>query len=984
MALACGPEMPTLATVGGFADATMDRLVGPDSRLELSLRTSPHPPNPPPFVFPAAPAPPPLAPRTTARRPLSAIESPTGTSSADMAGFGRRSSAAPLPEFSFNPGAGLKRDPSPFGSFAPPPLHRPAQPSQSRPPGGFRHRRGGSEFVGGSIRMGDSIQVTSTAGKGEAAGALGVPGPNRRHNRNRSANPSVGSVMLALQPVDGNAQARGTSAPVSPADVVATENLFVAKDQQLAAPPSIDVSLAPETPVDAEPSSAAAAAAAAASSKDAGPAGGSNGLLSLKTRVGFSEAVEYIPRPVSMVSSDTSSTATVRPSHSLTGSVTSLVSMANASTLDRVAPQPLSRTTTLERTESRPSTAGAVLDRALGSPAEQSAESLAKRRNSIPILITIPAPGGAQASEPSPTKTPKRWSFFGLEPFSSSSSPTRSRPASSNLGDGAPEPSPSNTTSASTSGSPTSPADKAAGDAGAVDSAQPPQAAKPKKKKVKKWAGAILTRKAKPRAHKSCENLRTNSPAILDMDPMPRHEVELLPELAAGPPMPVLTVTEPMASPYDVEVSRPVSAPSPDDDASYGMIDLDAAEGPFNSPLPCNPEWEAAQRAASHAKRPLHSAQGMKGFSGPGMHYHRRTESAPEMAPFEGLRGAGVLHRFGSRSTMADVFEEEEEEEEDRNDGSLIDATASRYSAHRASLPDTASTVSSEPDSDGGDVTPPATESSLATPATATSLHVPPPQESATLPKERSTPTLRQDTELAGPITFRTGNLFVGGSEGGEYAFPRRRNITPVDISPLHTPPGHQSHHPQLAPASPYPNSTASSFPSPRSQLSYDAQIISTAPSSVNEDSFHSLLMGEPGPEVRISTDDVPSLCSGASTTTRDSVILQNGVLVQPGSQADGQQQRPTSYGGHGPRRRSSVLSFARLIGSSHSHGERSKLSVEVMVNDDDEEQKPKVSRTRRLSRLMQFWKPKEGRDGKEAREVGNVSKEGKHAKARV
>jgi hypothetical protein len=61
-------------------------------------------------------------------------------------------------------------------------------------------------------------------------------------------------------------------------------------------------------------------------------------------------------------------------------------------------------------------------------------------------------------------------------------------------------------------------------------------------------------------------------------------------------------------------------------------------------------------------------------------------------------------------------------------------------------------------------------------------------------------------------------------------------------------------------------------------------------------------------------------------------------------------------------RRRSSLASLSRLISSSH--GERSKLSTEMsMDNGSDQEKKPKASKTRRLSRLMQFWRPKDGKD---------------------
>jgi len=46
------------------------------------------------------------------------------------------------------------------------------------------------------------------------------------------------------------------------------------------------------------------------------------------------------------------------------------------------------------------------------------------------------------------------------------------------------------------------------------------------------------------------------------------------------------------------------------------------------------------------------------------------------------------------------------------------------------------------------------------------------------------------------------------------------------------------------------------------------------------------------------------------------------------------------------------------LINSSH--GERSKLSIEVPM-DSEPEKKAKASKTKRLSRMMQFWKSKEG-----------------------
>jgi hypothetical protein len=150
--------------------------------------------------------------------------------------------------------------------------------------------------------------------------------------------------------------------------------------------------------------------------------------------------------------------------------------------------------------------------------------------------------------------------------------------------------------------------------------------------------------------------------------------------------------------------------------------------------------------------------------------------------------------------------------------------------------------------------------------------------------------------------------------------------------------------------------SHSSSFPSPRSPVSIDAQRISTAPSSLNEEtSFQSLLLGQPGPEVRISVDDIPSLTSSNSTMTKESAFTHNAHVIIPAS-LNGQRPASVSSAAFG-RRRSSLASLSRLISSSH--GERSKLSMEVTC-DNEQVKKAKVSKSKRLSRLVQFWKAKD------------------------
>jgi hypothetical protein len=56
------------------------------------------------------------------------------------------------------------------------------------------------------------------------------------------------------------------------------------------------------------------------------------------------------------------------------------------------------------------------------------------------------------------------------------------------------------------------------------------------------------------------------------------------------------------------------------------------------------------------------------------------------------------------------------------------------------------------------------------------------------------------------------------------------------------------------------------------------------------------------------------------------------------------------------------LVSLSRLVGSSS--GEKSKLSIEEKPQPDAADGVGKDKKGKRLSRLMQFWKPKEGIKG--------------------
>ncbi|KAM0738584.1 hypothetical protein ACQRIT_006321 [Beauveria bassiana] len=871
----------------------------------------------PDFVFPAQPAP------TESASDVKPAEqlSPTALNIQEFrfpARDNRPHRPAALPDFSFNPGAAMPHSLDSPAFLSPPtsPLSPNTALSPSRPVR-HGHRRGGSEFVGGSIRDGSSIAVMSTSPTKEGGfpQLLQPPPPRRGHRRGLSGAISTNDLPI-LQPPAMDWTPKGSSAPNSPTNFDQGINATI----PLPDDPPILTQL-PE-PVQDPPTPASSTR-----EQDSFTPPSLKPVRTVaRARVGFSDTLEFIPRPLSLVSSDTSSTVTARPGHCMSESISSVVSPASFG--DDHNPSPLSRSPSKETQESRPSTAGAILE-SFASPQLEQTSSSPRRRNSIPTLISVSEPTTVSPPLPSPIKTSKRWSFFGLDTLSPSSTSTKCRPISSSSSDSA---SRAHTISSS--------------DRGSDSEAAEPSTLKRKKNRksrtetVKGWAGAILPIKSKGekrRSKHSAVRPPTPPPSVTPMDEDDEYEDEYAgqestpaPSVHIQPPEPPAVVTQ--------QPQRPDEILSP-------IIDLDAALGPFNTPLPHNPEWEAAQRAAGGAnRRRLHSAQGMKGFGGPGMHYHRRAESAPDLPPFDA--GRAVINRFGSNSTMADVFEEEEEDEgsdggnttcapetdikcESKVETIIFSDSGSETTSLRGLAVRRKSSGLSDKDHIGA--------RSVRAECSRTSLHesviVEEPASDPILQSPFVSPSHRDSWDSTGPSPRRI--LHMQNSEP-----------LPVDAVALSLPQG------TSMPLSPYSISTASSHPSPRSPMS-DAQRVSTAPSSVAEDnSLHSLLMGEPGPEVRRSMDyDIPSLTSSTSTMTRESGFNPQ-ARPQPSTLRD---QRPSSMSSAAfGRRRSSLISLSRLISSSH--GERSKLSTELTF--EEAESRARGSKKKKPGRKWQFWKP--------------------------
>ena len=164
------------------------------------------------------------------------------------------------------------------------------------------------------------------------------------------------------------------------------------------------------------------------------------------------------------------------------------------------------------------------------------------------------------------------------------------------------------------------------------------------------------------------------------------------------------------------------------------------------------------------------------------------------------------------------------------------------------------------------------------------------------------------------------------------------------------------------------PSMTNSSFSSPDFHRgSFDVPRTLTSASSFTDDQLPTLLMmGEPGPELRISVDDVPSLTSSSSTMTSAANTYAGPYSMLGDERGRGHRASMSSSALSGrPRsrrsggvKRSSLVSLSRLVGASHA--EKSKLSIEEKAQPDAAEKISKEKKVKRLSRLMHFWKPKE------------------------
>lgn len=811
------------------------------------------------------------------------------------------------------------------------------------------HSRGASELISSDRKNGHGSFLSISAPQED--GGVPTPGPSRArrgHAHRRSAAISCGDLSFLVKPQ--------TSIPPVPALPASVSAPTTPADEAAASSASGDSTV--QTEDEKENTTQSEPAATTTPPRKAG-------------RVGFSDTIEFIPRPLSLVSSDASSTMTIRQGHSVSNSISSIASISSPSPpAKEYRGFPMAARST-ETDHARPSTAGPVLGNT------KSHESLCADDDEAAMRRSSDPPKADPSVLSSATYSPrgqKSYKFYADSP-SSNVSPHSSRTVSASshkLTKPFDTYHTSNTTHGFSNPLPDGYADmprlarKTSSTRGSIK----------QKKKVKSWAGSILSRKAKPRSSSASKkqkaSKRTPTPPMQNYEPelskvnakLAQVEVDQTPEIdlddAYAPESSPVTTGQ-----SDFANWKPRHIPTHDDeDSSSPIIDLDAALGPFNTPTHDQAWREAQGQTAARRKRNMHSQAGMKNFTGPGLHYHRRAESAPALVPFENPR-------FGasSGSVMEDVFEEEEEDDwEEVKTVSHKGSTIKNDEDEAAGLGIEIKVVDAENGHDTMDWTNDKENDSLrglkrktsalsdmesikATgPATTFASSSSPLRETFNMDDFAPPPRIGDDCYVQRPQSSSRSSTSsmtppVRSDRGKE--FPILENHTFVGQPPW------------LTPTTPNSNTfTQSPFPSPRSRLSQDTARQSTAPSSILEEpGFNPLWLGEPGPEIRMSVDDVPSLTSSNSTMTRESMANVNSPGYGNSQFRNG--QRSSSLSGPAAqavqRKRGSIASLSRLL-SSHG-SEKSKLSIESTAAQEDG--LPRKDKNKRMSRIMSFWKPK-------------------------
>ena len=794
-----------------------------------------------------------------------------------------------LPPFDFG---GVPAN-SPTANLTPSPSRSPARLTPPLPHAAG-HRRGGSEFIGGDVAHGGPVLHSTGPTAGEDATPQppsppkGPPASRRGHAHRRSGAVSQSDIKMIMQPSNGQS---GSGTPSTPSEM----------PYQSPLPSGLDRSNSQPEP------------AAGVLDTDRPPSQRLNSAPTYsRSRVGFSDHVEYIPRPLSTISSDTSSSmSTVRANHSVSESVSSLVSGG--------APSPPSARVVSPGHMYEIGRDRKVLDANLDSSATgletldgnlESAEDHSPDRTSA--TLELPEFGHHRPSDrPSlgiPTRQERHSPRLTSPPLRMQS--LFSDETRQNLG---PRQRPTSLQSSQYGRPRTSPESK-------VTKSQ---------HRVRSWAGLILHRKGRFESENT-QAANDRSPALARELPADSEfsldDVTFDDDTTCILEDPIAVASAPsMPQPDDPLQSLSISSSIVDTDTTCPMLDLDHALDPVGNR---GHTFDDHVGNFGTGKRRLHSSGETGGFMGPGMHYHRRAESAPEMEAFD--RGRCGLPRLGSNPAMGEAIEEEEEE---------TDPQTKRREQQESGL------GVNIVDLDVTDIEPTRRRCGEQRARSIQRTSTPPTVETL----DHVEIVSAEEEPRLSVVTKSSNESTITPTPSHDPLAPRPAS-TPIDFA-LPTPTLTHGTTPET------PSVVSSADYSKTSFDMHDIPRIHTANSSITDRT--TLNSSKVGYQSAGSVEDVPSLTDSAST-----MLSGHPPRFSSSGNTTSSAERSASLSAAIPGRtrpgssskRASLASFTKLMGGPYN---KSKLNIAETLPPESPGNSDRKKR-HRISRMITFWKPKE------------------------
>ena len=401
-------------------------------------------------------------------------------------------------------------------------------------------------------------------------------------------------------------------------------------------------------------------------------------------------------------------------------------------------------------------------------------------------------------------------------------------------------------------------------------------------------------------------------------------------------------------------------------DSTGSIIDLNEAFGSPNTPSKTGRLQGFGARRQLHSSRMMRESAGMQGQA-----QHRRTESAPVLTQFDYPPSNSPV-----QSPMDDVFEEDEGEEEED-----VRAVGSHF--RRAFLSSSTSNAEANRDDEqeGGTQTLDASSDAGLARSSRSSGTVSSIDENAansiqllsslsaispTYPTAQRRPSLIEDTiveepsvEIVGDEEEPRASLITKSSDSSETP-----TILADHSGAILTIPSAQA---SLMTPTTYAASTFSTPDFARHQDSFETSRLGTSASSMTDCRTMSSFATETGNGNRPSVDDVPSLTSSRSTAIgsmhqvaprRAAYVRSESAPIIPSSnkQTDGR------------RKRASIQSLTKLVGASFGEGRSSRSQadsdeLDLTLDSGAAAADKRRKKENRLSRLM-FWKHRQPSGG--------------------